>query len=387
MSTGDSTGLSTDRYSQVRTRISDAVKSSFGDAVGVDDEDTVIGKLVSIFSEVIADQNELIDYVVASFDPDNATGTALKKLVKLNGLTANEGLFSTASVSVTANSLGTTIPAGSKINDPLRPEILWSTDSEVVLAPSASAGVSVTCDVAGAIVAEAGVLSEITTPILGWSSVTNGAAATVGQNEETSTELRTRRELSSKSYGLSTFSGVWSALADLDDVDEVWVAQNLDTQPIDTNGVPYRNLWAIVDGGSDADIAEVLFKTAPIQTYGSVSEPFTFLDNSYTMYFDRPTDTAITVALTYKAISSTNPAAWPSDGDTTVKDALVAWATDNQTMGIDAIPDVISSAANVIDGYYVDVSETLLDGSNATVDAAVGERLTIASGDITITVE
>ena len=384
MSTFDDTGYTIDRYDEVRERIADALRAAFGAAIAVDDEDSVVGKLVTIMAEAIADLNEDLELAVASFDPDNASGTALKKLVKLNGLTANESLFSTASVTLTANVLGSTVPEGSKVNDPNTPEVTWSTDSEVVLAPSGSDSVSVTCDTAGAIEAPAGTLTEITTPVSGWSTVNNSSAATVGQDEETSAELRRRRDLSSQSYGLSTLSGVWRALADLDNVDEVYVQQNLGTIT-DEFGVPARNLRAIISGGSDPDIAETLFKTAPLQTFGGDSDTYTFLDNTYTLYFDRPTDTDITIEITYAPITAVNPAQWPSDGDQQIKDALVAWGAENHKMGVDAIPSYIQAGVgNTIEGFYS--TAVLVDGGSVTVSADIGERLVISDANITVNV-
>lgn len=385
MSTFDENGYTIDRYDEIREKISNACQSSFGEAAASDNEDSVMGKFVTIVAEASADLNENLEYAIASFDSDNASGTALKKLVKLNGITANEALYSTASIDVTSNEYGVTIEVGDKVNDPNNPDVTWSVDTEVTLAASSSGSTTVTCDTVGAIEAGAGTLTEIATPRLGWSTTTNPAAATVGQNEETSTELRRRRDLGSQSYGLSTLYGVWKAVADIDNVDDVYVRQNLNSNTTDEYGVPPRNIWVIVSGGSNSTIAEVLFKTAPLQTYGSSSATYDYLNSTYTLYFQRPTDTDINIEITYSATTNINPLDWPSDGEQQVKDALVDWGEDNQTMGVDAIPNnIIAGVGDVIEGYYA--SEVLINGADATVYANIDERLVISDGNITVNV-
>lgn len=387
MSTFDDTGLTIDRYDTIRTRFVSIVRTMFGDgaALAAADEDTIFGKLVSSWAELIADQNEAIEYVADSFDPQNASGLALKKLALLNGITANEGLYSTVSLTVGANAYGATLVAGDLVADPNRTTIKYALDAGVVIAPSSTATVSATCTTVGANEAAAGTLTQIQTPRLGWSTVTNAAAAVPGQNEETSSQLRRRRHESSRRFGVSTLSGIWSALADLDTVDEVLVHQNLDTI-VDEHGVPPRNLWAIVSGGTDAEIAETLFETAPLQTFGSSSSVHSYQGHSYTMYFERPVDVAVLVELEFSPVSPSAPAAWPSDGEATVKAALVTWADENQKLGADAIAGAIASGASVIPGWYVSSCEIGESAplSTSTITIALNERATIAAGDITI---
>ena len=387
MSVFDDTGLTIDRYDAVRTRMVAAIRTMFGDgaAAAALDEDTIFGKLATSWAEIIADQNEMIEFVSDSYDPQNSSGQQLKKLVLLNGLTANEGLYSTVSLTVGANAYGATLIAGDQVSDPNRPTIKYALDSGVVISPSSSATVSATCTTIGANTAAAGTITQIDTPRLGWSTVTNAAAAVPGQNEETSSQLRRRRHEASRRYGISTLKGVWSALADLDTVDEVFVHQNLGTT-IDAFGVPARNLWAIVSGGTDAEIAQTLFETAPLQTFGASSDTYEYEGHEYTMYFDRPVDTAILVELTFSPVSPNAPAGWPVDGEATVAAAVEEWAAENQKMSVDAIPDAIAAGASVVPGWYVsscEIGESAPLGTS-TITVGINERITIDADDVTV---
>lgn len=387
----DETGAQIDTWSQARQTIATAFRSLFGDQWKVDDEDAIVGKVVTILTDMTDKLNERVQYAVSQYNPDDAYGTGQSKLVKLNGITRNEGLYSTVPITATANAAGTKIYAGDKVSDPDNQAVTWSLDSGVTLAPYGSTTLSATCDVIGKNEADPGTLTFIVTPRPGWSSATNNTKASPGQSEEQDTRLRTRRDRTARSWGKTTIDGVWSALADLDSVEEVFVHQNL-TLGVDEYGVPGRSMWAIIAGASDDDIAEVLFKVAPLRTHGSSSATYDYRGHTYTEYFSRPTDTEIDVDITLKPISTSAPADYPDDGDDRIKAALEAFSDAQQTIGVDAIPSQIAAAAlthidtkeTVISGYYVD--ECLVDSGSSVVSADLDERLVILGDNVTVTV-
>jgi uncharacterized phage protein gp47/JayE len=382
MTTFDSTGASIDTLGETRAKISAAVKSVLGDDMATDNEDSVVGKIVTIAANIADNANLGIQHAVAVRDPDSASGTGLAKLVKLNGITKNESAYSTVALTVHANAYGVTLQAGDQVSDPDNPDVLWALDAGIVLAPHATDEISATCDTPGAIPALPYTLTKINTPRQGWSSVTNASAAAIGATAETDPALRQRRERVAKSYGKSTLYGVWAALEDYDQVTDVFVAQNLGIVA-DANGIPGRSLAAFVRGGEDAIIAEVLFRTAPIQTFGSTTVNHEYRGHSYPIKFSRPTDTAITVAVTFAADSTSSPVAFPSWGEDTVKAAVVAYATANMRMGIDAIPQKIGAAVDdLVPGFYV--AGVLIDGAETVLHADMGEAFTVAIDDVSV---
>ena len=387
--TFDENGLSVMTYDEARALIASAITTLPGcSAAGVDNEDTIVGKLSSILAELFADQNELIQFVHACYDPNSSVGVALQRLVLLNGIRADSGSKSTTTLSCTANAAGCTITAGSLVSDPNNQGVQYETDSELVLSPGATDTVTATCTTKGYNTGAAGTLTQIDTPIYGWSTVTNLAAVTPGTNEEASSLLRNRRDQASRRFGLSTLSGVWTALENISDVDSAFVIQNLKNYA-DEFGLEPRTLKAIVDGGTDADIAETLFEYAPIQTAGDETVIHSYRGHNYTMRFQRPTETSLDIELTFAPLNTNKPPTWPENGEETVKTALLAWLDANQKIGVDAEPKAFAGASAVIEGFYVDlceIAEHLGAVSENPILADIDEKFISQTDYVTVTV-
>ena len=86
MTTFDDSGASIDSWVEVRSFISTNFKALFGDQWGADDEDSIVGKLVTIFADTTDTLNQKLQYAVSAFDTAGATGIALKNLVKMKNI-------------------------------------------------------------------------------------------------------------------------------------------------------------------------------------------------------------------------------------------------------------------------------------------------------------
>ena len=148
------------------------------------------------------------------------------------------------------------------------------------------------CDSYGAINPDIGTVTQIVTQVSGWNRCGNNAAAVVGRDDETETELRQR-------YGRSVYqngSALIEAIAariyeDVEGVTADIVFEN-DTDETDADGRPPHSIEAVVQGGDDVEIAKVIWKTkAPgISTAGDVAVEI--LDSQgvrHTINFNRPT--------------------------------------------------------------------------------------------------
>ncbi|MCV5856561.1 baseplate J/gp47 family protein, partial [Escherichia coli] len=71
--------------------------------------------------------------------------------------------------------------------------VIWRLPASVVVGVDGTATVTATCSNSGSVAALAGTISTINTPTRGWTSVSNPAAATVGEPAETDAELRIRQ--------------------------------------------------------------------------------------------------------------------------------------------------------------------------------------------------
>ena len=346
MSSIDSTGLTIDRLIDILADYSATIKGSLGDNTKTDAR-SVIGQFIQLFGLGISEQQQLIQGVADSFNPNSAKGAALSTLVLLNGIQKQENEFSTVSLECTATADGTTVDAGSLVSDPAT-GVQVATDIDLVLAPSATGYVSATALEAGSVSATAGSLTQIDTPIFGWTSVTNLANMTEGVNEETDTELRIRRAKVAERSGSGSVSAILGAVSDVSGVDTTKVLAN-NGIAVDTNGIQPQHVWVIVEGGSDADIAEAIFESvgAGIGTTGTtvVSHYDSVSGDSYDIRFSRPSDISI-----YVIANLTVDATYPVDGDTQVENALIASFAANQDLGDDVVQTALYTPVNTVSG-------------------------------------
>jgi uncharacterized phage protein gp47/JayE len=127
---------------------------------------------------------------------------------------------------------------------------------------------------------------------LGVTSVNNPSGALeVGQNEETDQELRLRRQYSVSIASTGYLNGLLASLLNLDGVSDGKVYENV-TNVTDSNGIPAHSIWAVIEGGANTDIANVIYekKSAGCGMRGDVEVDITTASgNVLTVKFDRPT--------------------------------------------------------------------------------------------------
>lgn len=367
MSTFDSTGLVLDTFYDIKTKLEDDFKAAFGDNIKLT-ADSTFGQLIQIFADILSEQNETIELVKNAFTANGAVGTALSELVLLNGITRNSSEYSTVVLSCTANAAGATIPAGTLISDPVT-GYQFATDVELVVAGGATEDVSATAVEAGPLTAEIGSLTQIDTPVFGFASVTNAAAANVGSYEETDATLRARRYLASQASSAGHVYSIWKEVADIDTVVRTYVHQN-NTAAIDSEGVPPTHIWAIVDGGVDADIAEVLYNHVPasIGFHGTTTvahkDPETGV--VYDIKFERPTDIPI-----YVDVYVVKNNGYPADGDDLIRQAVEDQFADFE-LGQDVIQNQLYAAAYSVPGHRVtDIYIGLVDPPTTSTNIAI----------------
>ena len=351
MSTFGPTGLETDRYQEILDKIVADLKSSFGENTKADDVNSVFGLHAAIFSDLFANQNEAMESLASGFVPSKAVQVYLSELVRLNNITRTESAFSTSAVDVTATAAaGTTILAGSLVSDP-QTNSQWSIDVETVLTAGQTKSVSITAVVEGPTEAAADTITNIVNPQLGWLSVTNPSAAIPGLNEETDAALRARRSRTARRTGQAGVDAIFAAIADLDATDDQYVHENR-SDVTDTKGVPGRTIWAIVSGGSDADVAEVLHLTkgAGVGWFGSVTVNHVSAVSgvTYPVKFSRPTDVDIYITINLRKDSS-----YPGDGDATITQNILDYFTETQKLGVSVTHSRLYDPINEVQGHSV----------------------------------
>ncbi len=183
------------------------------------------------------------------------------------------------------------------------PEITVATNTlllvatPVVITPSTTTEgviqgtVLVDAETAGEVAAPSKTLTVIDTPVFGLDAVENPLDAALGRDIETDFELRVRREETLQTAGAATIDAIRARLLGVDDVTAVVIFEN-DTFITDPEGRPPKSFEAVVQGGTDQDVADEIFaaKAAGIATFGSVAVVVTDSQGfTHTINFNRPT--------------------------------------------------------------------------------------------------
>lgn len=146
-----------------------------------------------------------------------------------------------------------------------------------------------------------GSLTEIITPISGIETGSNTADAEGGQDQETDSAFRSRFLAGRTGKGFWNIDGIYRALLDLDGVESVVVEEN--DQAIIVNGLPPHSIHCIVDGGTDAEVAQTIFEKTDtaIERFGSTMVTVEDLQGEdRDIYFTRPS--TITIELQYTVV-------------------------------------------------------------------------------------
>jgi len=186
----------------------------------------------------------------------------------------------------------------------------------------------------GAIVALAGLLTVIDTPLSGWDAATTIVDAVLGNDEETDATLRTRRIAALQGLGNATMEAIRGALQAVTNVTSALLFVN--DSDLTVSSRPPHSFEAVVEGGTAQDVVDSIFanKAAGIATHGSSSGTATDSQgNSHTINYSRPTviDIYLDITLTVNADYDT------VDGDTDVETAVLAWAAANLSIGDDVV--------------------------------------------------
>jgi len=192
--------------------------------------------------------------------------------------------------------------------------------------------------------ADEGTITELVSAPSGWGSFSNPSTFEGGQDLE---ELETSRKRYfnggfSKSYWNE--DGIYAALMEISGVESAKVVVNNEDEAVGDQ--PRRSVYCIVDGGLDADIAEVLFEKVDqaVYMYGSTSVT---LQNSQgddrTVYFDRPTEVTIDKKLTVIGDGTTEDI--ETAVDEYIESVKVGGVISSHYAG-EYIADNVSSAAN-----------------------------------------
>jgi uncharacterized phage protein gp47/JayE len=340
------------------------------------------GNLVNTFSNQLASAWEALQAVDSLKNVDASSGDALDTLLRLRGSIRAGGLPSTVTLTLSGTA-GTVIDAGAQV-------AIAGTDTLFATTEAGTISVGGTVDVTAASmqngpwVALAGTLTDIRTPVAGWSTVTNAHDALPGRDAELDPAFKMRSALELSEGQGATLPAMRAAIMQVADVTGCYVAANNGIVS-DIDGIPAKSVWVIVEGGDATAIRTAIFDVvgAATKTYGSQSGTVTDSQGvAHTIEFDYASevDVWIAIAVTYDATL------FPTGWSTLIQTAVLALG-DNLTMGKNIVARAIDAACFSVPGVLdavatIGTSEGVLSETTIGVDLnQIGrfssERLTI----------
>ena len=229
-------------------------------------------------------------------------------------------------------------------------------------------------------------ITTISTPVLGWDSVTNPISAVAGRYVETDEELRERFRVSKFERASNILEALYSALINLDTVEQVVIYEN-DTDVVDANGIPAHSFMPIVLGGISTNIAQSIWENKPlgIRSYGNTS--VTIYDSQgfpHDIGFERPNPVTI-----YIDLDITTNSDFPQSGEQAIKDAIAAYMEAQFGIGEDVVYSRLYTPINSVAGHQVNsltIGTSPSPTGTVNIPIAFNELFSLDPNNIVITV-
>lgn len=329
-------------------------------------------------------------------NPNQAGGIFLEAIAALTGLAREPGEPSTLSAVNLTGQPGTIIPAGSRASlgiDGLQFESL----AQVTLDLLGMATVDFQAVEDGPVAVNIGDLDTVVSAVLGWETVSNPTAATLGKLEESDIAFRRRRGVTLALQGSGGPEAIISALYNTEGVKSLTFRENVTdaTEVIDGVSLVEHSIYVCVDGGTDQDIAATLVDSKSSGSDYNGDQVVDYVEpisgQTYEVKFDRPDLVAILARVTVKVSGAT------ADPDVLVRTALLAYVNgeiegeSGFTVGTSVSPFELAGAINIMSpGLYVQKVEIRKQASGSyavdEIPIEIFEKATLSDGGITVIV-
>lgn len=349
----DSTGVIVPDTATLQTDVENEYKTAFNNADLIVTPDTPQGALIT--AETLARDSVVRNNatIANQINPNIAGGVFLDAIWALTGGQRVQATKSTITGVVVTGVSGTLIPSGSRAKT-INGDV-FETTSAVTIPISNSIIVNMQSVEFGSIPAAANTLNSIVDGVLGWETVNNPNAATLGTVQESDEASRRRRRQTLALMGKSLAAAVLSAVYNVDGVKSAIFRENIEStsQTIDGVLLVANSIYVCVDGGLDADIGQALLESKSggcnytgNTVLASVIDPTSGQDYINKIKFQRPDEIQILCKVTIKAPASI------SDPTTITVNSIVAWANgeladeEGLIVGADVSPFEIAGAVN-----------------------------------------
>ena len=336
-------GIQIDDLYTIQNRLVDAFKSIYGDDVNLD-SDTPDGQLLGLFSQELANVHQAVSFIVQMLDPYQATGQWLEQRAMYAGITRITASYSYIDDVIITGTPKTTVPINSIYIDKNKNK--WVTTEAITLNDLGSARTKFRSLELGNYIINS--LEEFTpsTIIVGIERVTANSNSYGGVDEETDEQLLNRFMLSHSINNLDDRQGLQSALLNIIGVSKCIVYENF-TSNTDEKNIPPHSLNAVILGGSDEKIAEVITKNkiGGCGLFGQIETTYPHGGLLRKVYFDRPKKINVNVSMIIGRYKSFN--------DINTEQIKKILKNLNFNIGENVYASRIISNINLVDGFYI----------------------------------
>ena len=380
-----STGLTLKNYDEILAEVqSDLTKiyAQDGEPINFDSE-TQDGQFTNILAQIGSDIRELAREVYNSFNPDNCSGVVQDERYAINYIERKSGTFTIQNIDIVTNAPVTLQGLDNNYNDPTATAYtisddagqLWFLISTTTFdTPGLQTDVPFRSQNYGLFVPAINSITNQVTVEIGVTSVTNSEGiATPGEEQETDGEFRVRRTRSTSTHGQNNLDALLGALLNLDTVTDAYVHNNA-TNSTDETGTPANTVWAIVEGGSDADIGALIYQySCGKMTKGSTTVNMTSLaGQTFPTSFDRAVTIPLSIKFDYETETSVGSDTLESIADYIAKNLRYKL---NETAETSKITEIARLAISSVGGrgyaLNVQVSTDTTDGTDGTWESLI----------------
>lgn len=385
--------------SSVLGDVQNEFKAVFGNDLDVSPE-TVQGRLIEMISRSRLFTIQACAAVSNMLNLNTANGFVLDDLGSLFLISRQPATYTTTSVVLSGVS-GTIVPEGTRLKT-TGGEIFVNTEDYVIGSPL---NATFRAEKKGVVPCPADTLTIILDAVNGLETANNPANPILGREMESDAEFRKRIKDSLNVNSIAVISAIKANLEQISGVVGTYLYDNYSASSVvvDDITVPAHSILAIVDGGDEDEIAQVLYnkKTIGAGYCSTSSDPDieivskTVLDpiygTSYTVKFARPKIVNLVVDITVARQNYTG-----DDLVSDVKSAIINWANgkndavDGLKIGEDVSPFEISAAvSNTLPEIFIRDCKIAESGDTPTASILtldVAEKGSITANNITVTV-
>lgn len=369
----DDTGYSAPSTEELVNNMATTAQSEFGPLIDTS-ANSVLGHLIGVTAIEISRVSEDLQELNSNLNRNTSEGRMLENLGLLGGFTRKGKAFTTGTV-VFTGPVSTVIPQGTVLyvlGDATR---RFLTTADNTIGSSGTVLARVKAEVAGAIQAPIGQLTEFDVEIVG-VTVTNPYGFSVGTDEvETEAQFRNRINNSLSIGGNGTVQALYASLFQLAGTTAVKIVNNPTHLYVPRGNSPYplppNSFEVIIEGGSEEEIVETiaLVKSMTSESFGTYTAMYTgYNGDQHQIRFTRPESVEVNVNVSYRLY---NEEIFPLDGEARMLEAIQEFAETEYELGKDVLVDRLIGPCFSVAGI-------------ANVDITVGTGITLTGDDISI---